>query len=911
SRPPHLGRVGDVRVLGADPVSNVQKTLYLNDNDDLSTTPGSSTVTTTIRNNRDNQWDQTPPFAKDFHISGDPVAVVYMDPTQATGLFNQGWPDVTFNLGYDTTTLGTVTLTDVNTAGWYSVSFPAANGTTIPAGSSVFLDIEVTSARRGRGGRDGYVDVYYDSPSYPSRIDMETDTYVHVDDVTLYNSTGRTDVFSPGEQVEVRANVSDPFGSYDISAAYYSIYYPNGTVLIDNQSMTATGSNTTSVFYNASFTLPATAPSGEYRVEVMGVESNGVAHNYSTSFFIPSLYGVSVYPDQTKEGSPGNTVSYDMTVKNTGIMNDTYEITVGPSTQGWKTKLYIGGVGGTLVASDDDGDGTWDYVNPAYDTTGDGNPDVFLSGLSSQDYTLVKTVPNTASPGITDQTLLTATSATNSSITDSAQATTTMGLTWPHKSLFMRDDDTLQTSPGSVQDQLTITDGGSNTWTQSSPFAKDFLINSTAMIYIYIDPTKATGWFNQGWPDVTATLSYDGTVLGSYTYDEVSTAGWYTFPISSASGVTVPAGSSLEITVNVTDAGSGILGREGSAVVYHGDAAYPSNVTMSTSTYVHVDNITLYNGSLETYEFTAGDTVNVEANLSDPFGSYDIVAATMNVYYPNGSLLTSWQPMGLLSTDSSPLSSWKIYNSSFVLPSDAPVGEYTVEVRGNESDGAYHYNSVKFRVRCNVSIEPDNTGTGYPGTTVTYTHYINNTGKGSDLYNLYASSTQGWNVSIYDGGTLMAYDSDGDRDWDYVNPAYDRDGDGNPDTGIMHRGDTFTLTVTIDIPSSSPLGVTDTTTLTVISRRGTCTDSAVDVTHVIPSFSSDIVPAGTALAIFLGIRRLGKGKRWERRGEAYVRVKDKGAVGGERERGEEDKGESEDTKEGGMEGDDRYGGNGP
>ena len=857
------------RTKAADPVETVTKTLYLNSGDELSTSLGDATTTTRIRNNRDNQWDQTPSFALDFNITGTPTLSIYIEPTRATGINNEGWPDVTFTLGYDATTLGTVTLAEVDTAGWYTITFPTANGTTIPTGASMFLGIEVTGARRGILGRDGYIDVFYDSATYPSRIEMATNTYVHVDSVVLYNATAQTDVFNPGDTVNIVANISDPFGSYDIEGANYTVYYPNGTVLVQGQ-MTQTASNSSTATYNASFTIPDTAPSGIYTVEVMGIESNGVTHNYSTEFFIPSLYGVAVYPEQTKTGSPGSTVSYTINVRNIGVLSDTYEITLTASSAGWRTDLYDS-TGTTLIASDYDGDGTWDYVNGTYDSNGDGNPDVSLSSLSNETYTVVKTVPSDADPGTSDTTGVVATSITNTSITDTCNLTTTTPLSWPDKTLYLRSDDTLQTTPGDTRTQLTINNSDSHTWTQDPPFAKDFALNSTVMISLYIEPHRATGWLNQRWPDITVTLSSDGTTLGSFTYDEVSTAGWYTFPITDVEGTLIPAGSSLSIQVDVTDADSGIAGNAGYAVIYYGDTAYPSNLTVSTTTHVHVDNITLSNATSETYTFSSGETVNVEANVSDPFGSYDIRDVTMTVYYPNGTPLLTNVLMDVKATDPSTLSAWKLFNASFTLPSDAPTGEYTVEIRANESDDTYHYSKTHFFIPCNVTIEPNNTAIAYPGDTVLYTHYINNTGRGADLYNIFSTSTQGWNVTIYDDGTLMAYDSDGDGVWDYVNPAYDTDDDGNPDTGLILPGQTFALTVEIHVPANATPGITDVTTITVVNWLGKCSDSATDTTHVIPEFSSTAVPVLGALAIYWAVREMGKRgngkKRWQQNGK--------------------------------------------
>ncbi|MDG6221060.1 MAG: hypothetical protein QCI38_06380, partial [Candidatus Thermoplasmatota archaeon] len=123
----------------------------------------------------------------------------------------------------------------------------------------------------------------------------------------------------------------------------------------------------------------------------------------------------------------------------------------------------------------------------------------------------------------------------------------------------------------------------------------------------------------------------------------------------------------------------------------------------------------------------------------------------------------------------------------------------------------------------------------------------------------------------------LGFDSNGDGTWDYVNPAHDFDGDGNPDTGILLMGGSFPITVMIQIPADAEYG-TDVTTITVTDRRMTVSDFAIDVTTVIPNFSSVAVPIAAVLVLFWASNRKKtgskeKGKGRGKKSRSYVAKK--------------------------------------
>ncbi len=59
-------------------------------------------------------------------------------------------------------------------------------------------------------------------------------------------------------------------------------------------------------------------------------------------------------------------------------------------------------------------------------------------------------------------------------------------------------------------------------------------------------------------------------------------------------------------------------------------------------------------------------------------------------------------------------------------------------------------NEIEVPTVVGVTFEPDRNGTGIPGGTVTYTHFITNTGNAADVFDLTYTSSGSWNYVFYD-----------------------------------------------------------------------------------------------------------------------------------------------------------------
>jgi uncharacterized repeat protein (TIGR01451 family) len=138
----------------------------------------------------------------------------------------------------------------------------------------------------------------------------------------------------------VRATVSDPFGSFDISSATVSIIDPNGATVVANAAMTAQGApatcNSTSAaicVYQYQYTVPAAPlpPLGAYSVRVTANEgAEGAITDLGVGAFSvvipqPALTMVkssTVLSDPTGSATPKRiplaVIQYAITVSNSG-----------------------------------------------------------------------------------------------------------------------------------------------------------------------------------------------------------------------------------------------------------------------------------------------------------------------------------------------------------------------------------------------------------------------------------------------------------------------------------------------------------------------------------------------------------------------------------------------------------------
>ncbi len=718
---------------------------------------------------------------------------------------------------------------DIEDEGWYN--FTISNTTSVSKGEVLLLNMTETGISRTS------IDIYFNTTQYDSRINLPTDTYVHVDSVQTYNASGSTNLFTPGENATLRTQISDPFGYEDIRGAKLDIQYPNGSYLLKNYSINRVFHTRAYGVYEYNFTVPDTP--GKYIVRVTGVETNGVTDTREYEFFVKASEGVVIYPDTTLIAEPGTHANFNLSIMNIGNLPDTYIITASPPSERFPFTLYING---SKAAIDSDGDGVWNWINSSWESNGELY--ISLAPGSSAKINVVKEVPN-STWGESDFTILNATSQSNSSVYGNANITVDVPVQSLSKVLYLTGDSELELAlkHGETEETEKISSGNRDVWTFPRVYA-DVNLTGYLTVNLYMN-VRVRGFSTAA---VSVTLYADSTEIGKASINvEQSTADWFTFTIYPEIS-TIPADSSISLQVSDT-------GYQTSTTVYYNSTEYPSNITIPTSDFINIKSLKFYNSSgFATDNFSANSTVRVVAEIESPFGPDDVSNATLNITDPLGTSMLTSQIMSIASVNGGT----KIFEYAYTIPSDGYSGYWKVRVTDHDDPVIWVNKSSKFFVLWDVNVTPDHNASvnvSNSSQTLYFNHTITNTGLGANIFEIKVVSSGGFDVKLYIGGTLVSEDTNGDGSWDYVNPNYDTDGDGIPDTGLLLPGQSENVTLAVTVPAN--FSGNDTVTITAYSfiSQG-INDNARDNISTVPELSQIIfVPILVLMLILIKRRR--------------------------------------------------------
>lgn len=159
--------------------------------------------------------------------------------------------------------------------------------------TTIFVGVEVNA------GSSADTRIWYDSELYPSKIILPAKDYARPKEVRTYAYDDReTNLFhynwSQNQRiVKVRANVTDPFGGYDIYRVNMTILDPAGNPVLDDISMSRTSNGQWetgfSHLFEANYTYESTAQRGNYTVIVSVIDNNGYYRNLDTNMFDPFI----------------------------------------------------------------------------------------------------------------------------------------------------------------------------------------------------------------------------------------------------------------------------------------------------------------------------------------------------------------------------------------------------------------------------------------------------------------------------------------------------------------------------------------------------------------------------------------------------------------------------------------------
>ncbi len=239
--------------------------------------PVAADTNESIANGETDTWTIAPALQQTFSIDAGAIPVRLWLTRTGSGSNRNLTVTLTSSSGFSTTVTSTVFVGSTGTPTQENFFLPNAAARTFPAGTTFTLTVRnnsntVTLWHEGDGGAGNN-----------SRIEFDATTVINVDSVLTYNATFNggavQGTFYPGNNVFIRAQISDPFGAFDISSARITITDPANTVHVNNVLMTAQGAPATcgattaaTCIFQTQFVVPATPVLGGWTVRVTGFE---------------------------------------------------------------------------------------------------------------------------------------------------------------------------------------------------------------------------------------------------------------------------------------------------------------------------------------------------------------------------------------------------------------------------------------------------------------------------------------------------------------------------------------------------------------------------------------------------------------------------------------------------------------
>ncbi len=257
-------------------------------------------------------FDLTPPLARSFHVS-NATAVLYLQPLSPPATIDVNLTLVDVN-GGSTNAVGWVDRTSTVTgSGYWTLyyTFPSLSYT-FAAGHAIRLQV-LNAAATGQ-----IVQLATNATAEPSQIDLQTTTYVSVD--SLAPALVPTTYLSPKSSLVVTANVSDPFGSAEITVAHANVTGPGGPLLgwTDAFPVVAVDPSTPSKWKLFRVAVAPPLQNGTYTVEVTAVERNGVTDIADGGAVVRAPAFTLQKVASPTQGKSGTKITYFVWYNNTG-----------------------------------------------------------------------------------------------------------------------------------------------------------------------------------------------------------------------------------------------------------------------------------------------------------------------------------------------------------------------------------------------------------------------------------------------------------------------------------------------------------------------------------------------------------------------------------------------------------------
>jgi len=250
-----------------------------------------------------------PKIAVDFYLYPNLAGPVTISGSWQVFLWvnSSAYKPATFNLQFKEVTLGGAVLWDsgqlspvvTSSIGNYiNVPVYSYNMTTplthaFSMGTTFLVEVTVNA------GSSADTRIWYDSPLYPSKVILPVHDYARPAYVkTLNANRTETSVFSvfwseSQRKVIIQANVTDPFGGYDIYMVNATLRNPKGEATLSSVNMIRTTDSASGIrysnLYETTWFYPPTASAGTYTIQVSVIDNNGYYHMLSYGVFYPYI----------------------------------------------------------------------------------------------------------------------------------------------------------------------------------------------------------------------------------------------------------------------------------------------------------------------------------------------------------------------------------------------------------------------------------------------------------------------------------------------------------------------------------------------------------------------------------------------------------------------------------------------
>ncbi|PKL90825.1 MAG: hypothetical protein CVV21_11120, partial [Candidatus Goldiibacteriota bacterium HGW-Goldbacteria-1] len=453
----------------------------------------------------------------------------------------------------------------------------------------------------------------------------------------------------------------------------------------------------------------STVPAGEYTIKMYtnlagdtGIADMNTNNDSKTVKII--VGGLSVNPQTSQVVSVGQHGDIDLTASNTSGADSNFDISISSHTKSWPTYI-LNGSDSVQIAGDTNGDGTWDYVNPAYDSNGNGKPDIHIN--NGDDYHIVfrKQVSGTAESGETDITKLLFTGINFPFVScEVSEETTAAYKDAVNKTLWLHGP--VQSPAVHIRSLTTLTDtaaaGGAQgvsytmvprytgvTFALSPELYRGLRITQDIPITLIL---STGGVSMNGTAYLFYTNGFNSALIGTAAFNNINRADGaqivYTRNVNITAPVEIPAG--YKVVLRFENTGN----NDSHFNIYH-NSTERSNLAVYTTEYVGVDWIKSYDAAGNTKDAHAsGGTVRFAAQVSDPFGAYDVAGANIIIYNPSGVTVSAYAAMDYDSQGTG----YKVFYNDFVIPPAGPEGVWHAYVEGVEGNQAKSGRSYYFSV---------------------------------------------------------------------------------------------------------------------------------------------------------------------------------------------------------------------